>query len=360
MDTNTNSLNIAANIDIINEKLARNVNFAILGIHIGLFIAFCLVQAPIMIVMNVISIITYIFLFKVINKNMVLYLLILYAEILIHMTLASICMGWKCGFQLYFFAFLPIIYYCDYISKKRKLMKIYTMPLSILVIIVFLFIRMYAYDAYAIYDHISETTEFVIFTINIIMTFAFLIMFMSMFERMSLQTESSLQHLAEYDLLTNLSNRHRMTAIFDKLVKNNIGFSVAILDIDDFKKVNDTYGHNAGDRTLKAFADVLKDVEKDDIYACRWGGEEFLIVLEGENTYETAKALLELVRVNVSNLRIPTDEGELKITVSSGIAIYHQGERPSNTINRADSYLYIAKSSGKNQVIANETYNYQD
>lgn len=355
MENNYNVTNITESINIINERLARSVNIAILGIHIGLFLAFILVDAPIMIIMNIISIATYIIMFKVINKNLVLYLMIVYAEVLVHMALASICLGWKCGFQLYFFAFIPIIYYSDYISKKRNLMKVYPFPMSGIVIAVFFFIRMLAYKDYSIYTHISDATSVVIYTINIIMTFVFLMMFMSMFERMSLNNERTLLHLAEYDLLTNLSNRHRMTAIFDNLLKNDTGFSVAILDIDNFKKVNDTYGHNIGDTTLKAFADVLKAVENDNIYACRWGGEEFLVVLKGDNTYETAKALLELIRVNVSNIRIPTDEGELKITVSSGITKYRRGERPSNTINRADSYLYIAKNSGKNQVIANDT-----
>lgn len=354
MENSNNITNITESINIINERLARNVNIAILAIHIGLLVAFILVDAPIMIIMNIFSIITYITLFRVIDKNLVLYLLIVFVEILVHMALASICMGWKCGFQLYFFAFIPIIYYSDYISKKRNLMKVYPIPMSVVAVAVFFVIRMLAYNNFSIYT-LPEATSVIIYALNIIMTFVFLMMFMSMFERMSLRNEHMLQHLAEYDLLTNLSNRHHMTAIFDTLLKNDIGFSVAILDIDNFKKVNDTYGHNIGDQTLKAFAEVLKAVETDDIYTCRWGGEEFLVVLKGDNTYETAKALLELIRVNVSNIRIPTDDGELKVTVSSGITKYRRGERPSNTINRADSYLYIAKNSGKNQVIANDT-----
>lgn len=345
---------ISEDINVINEQLAQNVNISILAIHLGLLIAFTLVDAPIMIGMNIASIIIYIISFKIIHKNLVLYLLIVYGEVLIHMTLASFCMGWKCGFQLYFFAFIPITYYCDYISKKRTLLKIYPHVMCAIVIAAFFLIRIKVYNSEAIYNHLSETTQIIIFTINIIMIFAFLMMFMSMFERMSLRNEENLQHMAQYDLLTNLSNRHRMTAIFEELKSTNTGFSVAILDIDDFKTVNDTYGHGIGDKALKAFADVLKMAEKEDVYTCRWGGEEFLVVLKGDNTYETAKALLELIRVNVSNIRIPTDDGELKITVSSGIAKYHQGERPANTINRADEYLYIAKKNGKNQVIANE------
>lgn len=348
------SKRIGDDISIINEELVRNVNIAILVIHIGLFLAFILVDAPIMMVMNIASIIIYISLFKVINKNLVLYLLALFGEIIIHMALATLLMGWKCGFQLYFFALIPVIYYCDYISKKRHLMKIHPLLMCVVTIVIYFSVRLTTTYGDYVYYTLNETAEIILFITNTIMMFSFLILFMSMFEQMSLKNEDALQHLADYDLLTNLSNRHRMTALFDELVRNKIGFSVAILDIDDFKKVNDTYGHGVGDKALKAFANVLKSAETDNIYTCRWGGEEFLVVLAGDNTYETAKALLELIRINVSNIRIPTDTGELKITVSSGIAKYQEGERSAHTINRADEYLYIAKKSGKNQIIAND------
>ncbi len=346
--------NLTSDINIVNEKLAQNINLIILFIHIGLLIAFILMDAPIMIIMNLISIGTYIYLFRIIDVNLVLYLTAVYVEILIHMTLATLCLGWQCGFQLYFFAFIPIIYYSDYISKKRKLKKVYTVPMSILVITVFLALRIYAYGDNALYTHIKESTCVIMYMINIVMTFIFIMIFMAMFEKMAIHNESMLQHMAEYDLLTNLSNRHRMTTIFNDLIAADTDFSVAILDIDNFKKVNDTYGHNIGDKVLKAFAEILNKSESHDIYASRWGGEEFLVVLSGENTYNRAKSLLERIRVDASNIRIPIEEDELAITVSCGIAQWRLGEKTSKTINRADSYLYIAKSNGKNQVIAND------
>lgn len=346
--------NVVTSINMNNEKLTWNVNICILAIHIGLSFIFILVDAPIMVGMNIASVLIYIYLFQVINRNLIAYLIAVYAEVLVHMTLACLCMGWKCGFQLYFFSFIPIIYYCDYISKKRKLMKIYTLPMSIVVIAIFYMLRTIAYEDYAMYTHLSEDTCVVIYTINIIMTFAFLMLFMSMFENMSLRNEGMLQHFAEYDLLTNLSNRHRMTSIFDNLNASYTGYSVAILDIDNFKKVNDTYGHNVGDMALKAVADVLREVEDNNVYVCRWGGEEFLVVAAGDNTYEESKELLEQVRANVEAIRIPTEHGDLSVTVSCGIAKSRLGEKSSKTTNRADSYLYIAKNNGKNQIVAND------
>ena len=177
---------------------------------------------------------------------------------------------------------------------------------------------------------------------------------MSMFEKMSLKNENMLQHLAEYDILTNLSNRHRMTNIFSELTQKNCEFCVAILDIDNFKKVNDSYGHNVGDNALIAFADILRKAESDNVYVGRWGGEEFLVVTAGDSTYTHSKDLLEQIRVDISKVGIPTDNGEIFITVSGGISKFLKGEPVSKTIQRADSYLYIAKNNGKNQIIAND------
>ena len=160
--------------------------------------------------------------------------------------------------------------------------------------------------------------------------------------------------MAEYDLLTNLSNRLRMTSIFNRLEEKKIEHSVAILDIDNFKKVNDNYGHNVGDSALVTFANILKSIENENIYACRWGGEEFLVVVSGKDTYEQAKKLLEQVRIDISKACIPTDNGELYITVSCGIAKWDLEEKNSKTIHRADAYLYAAKNSGKNKIIAND------
>lgn len=345
---------VHTDIDISNENLIRNINFSLLFIHIGLCISFILMDTPIMIVTNIVSIATYILLFYIINKNLVAYLLVVYLEILIHMTIASLCLGWKCGFQLYFFSFIPVIYYCDYISKKRNIMKIYTIPMSIVVIAVFLILRIFSLGDYAVYSHLSETTCSILYIINIIVTFFFIMLFMAMFERMSLRNEAMMQHMAEYDLLTNLSNRLRMTSIFNKLGEKKIEHSVAILDIDNFKKVNDTYGHNVGDAALVTFANILKGIENDEIYACRWGGEEFLVVVSGKNTYEQAKKLLEKIRIDISKTCIPTDDGELYITVSCGIAKWDLKEKSSKTIHRADAYLYKAKHNGKNQIIAND------
>ena len=161
------------------------------------------------------------------------------------------------------------------------------------------------------------------------------------------------------DPLTKVYNRHKLPSIVNGRAFDFEGVddvSVLMADIDFFKHINDTYGHDKGDEVLKSVANVIKGCTRSNDYIIRWGGEEFLVVITGNNSYETLKALIELIRVDTTKLCVPSDDGDVNITISCGVAIYKPGERPAQTINRADSYLYKAKKNGKNQVIANETF----
>ncbi|PMP86786.1 MAG: diguanylate cyclase, partial [Thermodesulfobium narugense] len=123
-------------------------------------------------------------------------------------------------------------------------------------------------------------------------------------------------------------------------------FSVIMLDIDNFKSINDKFGHNAGDLVLKSLSETIKDrIRKIDIFA-RWGGEEFVILLP-ETTPQKASILAEEIRVRLSNLKIEDING---ITVSCGIAGYRQGDSVDSLIERADNLMYEAKAVGKNCV----------
>lgn len=346
---------LTTEIHILNEDMANKLNFSILFIHVGLLISFTLMQAPIMVAVNIVSLLVYLYLFRIIKKSLVAYLIITYFEILVHMIIAAICMGWSCGFQLYCFAVVPLIYYAHYISKRLK-KEFHPLPMVIAVIFSYLATNLISIFFPPIYDSISKTTANIIYIINSIVVFSFLIIFFSLYEKMGLSIEILLKNTAEYDVLTGLANRQKMGAIFEYLLsdENKSPFSIGILDIDNFKKVNDTYGHNVGDIILKNVANVLLEVEKDNIYACRWGGEEFLLLVVGDNSLETAKALLELIRVNVSNKITEHEDKKISVTISSGVTSHLNGESLVTTVGRADSYLYNAKKSGKNLVFTGD------
>lgn len=159
---------------------------------------------------------------------------------------------------------------------------------------------------------------------------------------------TKLENLSYIDQLTGVFNRHKLDEITDgdKLKRYNLqDISFIILDIDFFKKINDTYGHDKGDIILKDLADILKNNVKDAGFVIRWGGEEFLIILYGYNE-KNAYTLAEKIRQDAEN----KDNSIDKITVSLGICEY-DFDSYKNTVKKADIALYKAKELGRNKTI---------
>ncbi|MDO6354486.1 GGDEF domain-containing protein [Caloramator sp. CAR-1] len=156
---------------------------------------------------------------------------------------------------------------------------------------------------------------------------------------------------AEIDPLTGLYNRKVLDKEIDNLIKQNVNFSIVIFDLDDFKKVNDTYGHLAGDQVLKEFANVIKKVIRKTDIACRFGGEEILIILKGLSK-EQAYIIAERIREKLEESNIIINGNSINVTVSGGIASYPEdANNIKELLNKADAALYIeGKSKGKNKI----------
>ncbi len=161
--------------------------------------------------------------------------------------------------------------------------------------------------------------------------------------------KDKLKELAEKDSLTGIYNRRKFLDILEKEIEKSKRYdnklSILLMDIDDFKKINDTYGHEVGDFVLKLFSTlVIKNIRKSDIFA-RWGGEEFVILTFTD--LNEAKILGEKICHVVSSFKFDDLD---KVTVSIGITDYKDSENINSFINRADSLMYKAKKSGKNKV----------
>lgn len=346
------------NITLANftEKLGFTVNIALLLIHVTFLAMFAILKINIMVVMNIFSVMTYLLLFIVYKRNITAYLYTVNIEIIVHMTLASICVGWDCGFQLYCLAAVPIAFYNDYLSLRNSRKPTYPVIFSMIIMLIFVAVRIITFGKPPIYQLKYELASLIIFLINIIVIFVFMIVYMTVYKNLTVEIESKLKRSAEYDELTGLANRYRANTafkqIFSETPQNSIELAVAILDIDNFKKVNDRYGHDIGDKALQTLSDILRGVESSNVFACRWGGEEFLIVGTGEDCYARVADKAETVRVRLMNSDIPLDEeNNLRISISAGVTFYNGSENIEHTIARADKFLYEAKNSGKNKVI---------
>lgn len=166
--------------------------------------------------------------------------------------------------------------------------------------------------------------------------------------------ETKLVEMATQDFLTGLLNRretfHRLDEELQRSRRLATPFSVLLLDLDHFKQVNDVHGHSAGDLVLQAVAAALRQGVRPYDLCCRYGGEEFLVILP-ETALEAAAGIAERLRHDIENLKIAvTKKTDLRITASIGAATLVGNESIDQLIARADEAMYNAKASGRNRV----------
>jgi len=162
-----------------------------------------------------------------------------------------------------------------------------------------------------------------------------------------------LEGLATHDSLTGLSNRFALDKAMNfelkKAERYERPLSLIIMDVDNFKKVNDNYGHPIGDQVLKQMAALIRDSVRESDIPGRWGGEEFLVICP-ETDSTGARILAENLRKHIENNAFPVPG---KITVSLGCATLTAKDSVENLIKRVDQRLYKAKETGRNRVVAN-------
>lgn len=156
---------------------------------------------------------------------------------------------------------------------------------------------------------------------------------------------------ANIDSLTEIFSRQKFDQLYQLEFARSIRYfnslTVLFVDIDHFKEVNDTYGHDIGDLTLKAFTQIIsKNIREYDIFA-RWGGEEFILMLPQTNVNDGYK-LAEKIRLAI---QAHTFENVEKVTCSIGLSMLNKGDSHQKLIKRADTALYKAKNGGRNRTI---------
>ncbi len=166
-------------------------------------------------------------------------------------------------------------------------------------------------------------------------------------------TEKKLEHNAHYDLLTNLPNRvllaDRISQAIMQCHRRKQSLAVAFLDLDSFKEVNDTYGHNVGDELLIRLSHRMKEALREGDTLARIGGDEFIAVIVDLDNIEESKPVLERLLMAASEA-VTLDDDVMQVSASIGVTLYPQdGVEPDQLMRRADQAMYLAKQGGKNR-----------
>jgi diguanylate cyclase (GGDEF)-like protein len=166
--------------------------------------------------------------------------------------------------------------------------------------------------------------------------------------------KSRLEFSARTDLLTGLANRWEIMARLEseksRSERYHQRFSIMISDLDHFKEINDNHGHMAGDRVLRAIAEILRAHIRAEDFCGRWGGEEFLIILP-ETDLPKARSVADKLLANVRKTAVPWEGRKISATMSIGIGVFRPGMNIDECLKQVDDALFVAKSGGRDRVM---------
>ena len=332
------------------------INTGMTIIHSMLALFFFYFNIHFMFIFNLGSVCTYLLNFIAVKKCAVrTFMTVSFTEVIFHMTAAVICCGWDTGFAFYCFGIIAVLYFSKYLYASMNGFKYVAETVSFIAIVIFVFLRVFTWF-FRPFESLPELPEKILFMANAGVIFAILWFSLFLYTKTATINESGLIQLAEVDALTQLFNRRKMIEILMNLNRDsNTKIFMTMFDIDDFKKINDTYGHEAGDYVLGTISAMISKTCSEDKHAvaCRWGGEEFLVVQEISHLKKDKDGELLIRRICnlVKRYDFNYEDKHLVITLTAGVARLTPELTVEQAIKKADDNLYFGKNNGKNQVV---------
>ena len=314
-------------------------------VDVAFFFLFYALGSPILAWVNVISVSMYVLAYQALAKRRNrLAIALIWTEVIVHAALGTLLIGWDSGFHYYLLMFIPALFL--------------SMPLrAALAALVSLRAFYVGLDTVmwtgAPLQPISRNALLAVHLFNLSVVFAMFSYLSFFYLKIVSSAQRKLRHMAATDPLTKLFNRRHMIESAERELarfqRNQHPIGVLLLDIDHFKVVNDSHGHDVGDKVLVEVANSIKaELRTQDLIA-RWGGEEFLAILPDTNL-EQARASAERVRQALMQQRWCFDGKSVAITISVGVSEAEEGDELINVIKRADKALYRCKDNGRNRV----------
>lgn len=359
--------------------------------HLTFLITFACFQLYMMMVINIVSVLIYVVMGTYTMKHNIEgraigWIIFFFTEIIVHAVIVTAIQGTEVFFFLYPLMAFPLygyylFVYCDRDTFIKAAVSFGMITLFVLMITFVMVENVGSLYAVTGMHELSRSEIIVLRGINVtftlIMVVAFVLIFYievtSLLDKLS-STNEKLNYIATHDALTGLSNRYSLWKYFEELEESGESYCIVMGDLDDFKKINDTYGHDCGDVVLKSVASIIIDNTKDDELACRWGGEEMLIVMRG--SHEDCYSRISGIRSKICALDITSENRPVKVTMTFGFADSSEEETAleelsvavssdggsahtktphriavDSLISMVDKRLYVGKRSGKNVII---------
>ncbi len=331
-------------VETFKFALLRRVAFYCLWLHVGLIGVFWHVEVPTLAIVNVFSVALWYSGIKLIDRAYYsLALRIFCFEVALHATLVCALLGMKLGFQYYLWT-VSCLMLLDYQLRLRNAVLYSLALISLFALLQLLFndvVYQYKYPQLLPYIHF----------INVMICGVPMIYTIAHIRTMTVKQRDKLAELAARDPLTKMFNRRYAKELIVHAKENCISthspLCLVMADIDHFKAINDTYGHDKGDRILQAVAEIIQTHVNPADIAVRWGGEEFLLVLAPCSTGEAMRRM-ETLRQAIAAASFENDI--LQVTMSFGIASWGAQQSFEVVIQHADAALYDSKHSGRNRV----------
>lgn len=335
--------------------------------HLTFLIIFIVIKLYTMTIFNVFSVGLYVYIGAIckhekFERKAFGWITAMYFEICVHSILCTLFLGVDTCFFLYTMMTIPVVLYYLFLTCENDVFKRGTVLFSLCSLVML--------TAALVFDHLCEPFYYVFrrpltideldlmrtinIAFNIVLLFGFSCLFIleihNLIGRLN-ETNDRLNYTASHDALTGLYNRYSLNGALAALKTAGRPFCIVMGDLDDFKKINDTYGHECGDVVLKSVAGaIMRNVGEGNL-ACRWGGEEMLMIMYGSEM--DCFHAVNRIKSEINSLGITHEGVPVKVSMTFGFAFSGEGATPDvdAMLSTVDKRLYKGKASGKNVIV---------
>lgn len=338
--------------------------------HLTFLVFFFLIKLYTMTIFNVFSVALYIYMGAACKRDSFerrafAWISVMYLEISIHSFLCTLFLGMDTCYFLYTMMTIPVVLYYLFLTCENRVFRRGTLVFSLCSLALLggslVFDRLCKPFFFTFRRPLTvnemELMRAINIAFNIILLFGFSSLFILEIQnliRKLNETNERLNYTATHNALTGLYNRHSLNSVLNQLRDDSGQFCLVMGDIDDFKKVNDTYGHECGDEVLKGVAEIIMRGVGENDTACRWGGEEMLMIMHGGA--EECLPVISRIRSEINALRIDSDGRTVRVSMTFGFMTSDEnsGRDIDAMLSTVDKRLYRGKAGGKNVIIIDD------